>query len=921
MSRCNIRSLESPVSAESPVPGAPRPPWHARPAAAVLTALEAAAEGLSRSEAQRRLEQYGENRSRPPKRRSRLARLAAQFHNLLIYLLIVAAAVTAGLGHWIDTGVILGVVLINAAIGYIQEGKAENALDAIRSLLSPEAVVRRGGRRMTIPATGVVPGDIVYLQSGDKIAADVRLLDVRGLAVDESALTGESVPVDKDADPAPEGAPLGDRHGMAFAGTLVTAGQGMGVVVATGEQTELGRVTELLAGVETVTTPLLRRLNRLGRQLAAAILVLTVGTATAGVMLHGFSLVEMFLAAVGLAVAAIPEGLPAIVTITLALGVQRMAARKAIVRLLPAVETLGAVTVICSDKTGTLTRNEMTVRAVATAGHDYTVSGEGYRPAGAISGGPAEGDTVLEELARALGLCNDTAVDWSDPGRPRLSGDPMEAALLVLARKAGLDPEALQRECPRRDVVPFDSGHRYMATRNALPGGERLFVKGAPEAVLAMCARERRVDGEGPLDAAAWHRRAEAMAEAGQRLLAVATAPAGEHPLHRDRLEGLTLLGLVGIIDPPRAEAVAAVRACQEAGIRVKMITGDHAVTAGAVGRALGLRGSGRGVTGSELDAMEAAELDRTAREAAVFARVSPEHKLRLVESLQRAGEVVAMTGDGVNDAPALKRADVGVAMGGKGTDAAREAAEVVLADDNFATIEAAVREGRVIYDNIVKSILFILPTNAGQALMLVLAVLSGLTLPITPVQILWVNMITAVTLALALAFEPPEPGVMARPPRPPRSPLVPPGLWSRLALVAAVMVAASFGLFMLERAGGRELAEARTLAVNTLVLVELWYLFAARRLAAPTLSRDGLLGNRYVLGAAGLILVAQLAFTYAPPLQLLFDTRPLPAGDWLRAALVSLPVLLLVEAHKWWYRRQGAGASRAAAASVPASR
>ncbi|PWG61396.1 cation-translocating P-type ATPase [Spiribacter halobius] len=893
--------------------------WHAQTAEDVLHALETHRDGLSAAEVERRLERYGENRGRPPQRRSRLRRLAAQFHNLLIYLLIAAAAVTAGLGHWIDTGVILGVVLINAAIGYIQEGKAEHALEAIRSLLSPEAVVRRDGRRRTVAATTLVPGDIVYLQPGDKVAADLRLFAAKGLAVDESALTGESVPVDKGTEPVAADAALGDRTGMAFAGTLVTAGQGEGVVVATGEATELGRVTGMLARVEVVTTPLLRRLNRLGRQLAVVILGLAAATVLAGMALHGFDPVTLFLAAVGLAVAAIPEGLPAIVTITLALGVRRMAARNAIVRRLPAVETLGAVTVICSDKTGTLTRNEMTVRSVATASHDYRVSGEGYRREGAITGGEPQADRALAALVRALVLCNDTAVDHGDPDAPRVSGDPMEAALLVLAHKAGVDPDALQRQCPRTDIVPFDSEHRYMATRNRLPEGEQVLVKGAPEVILAMCERAQRSDGDAPLDSDAWHARAEAMAAEGQRLLAVAAAPARSHPLHRDHLQGLTLLGIVGIIDPPRSEAIEAVRACQSAGIRVKMITGDHGVTAAAIGRALGLAGSDRAaVTGRELDAMDDAAFARVAREAAVFARVSPEHKLRLVQALQAAGEVAAMTGDGVNDAPALKRADVGVAMGGKGTDAAREAAEVVLADDNFATIEAAVREGRVIYDNIVKSVLFILPTNAGQALMLVLAVLAGMTLPITPVQILWVNMITAVTLALALAFEPPEPGVMARPPRPPRAPLVPSGLWSRLALVALAMVAAAFGLFLLERSQGRDLAEARTLAVNTLVLVELWYLFAARRLRAPTFTRDGLLGNPYVLGAAGLIVAAQLAFTYLPVMQLLFDTRPLGAGDWLRAVLASLPALLLVEAHKWWYRRQpAAGPVRAAGVGV----
>ncbi|MEX0448588.1 HAD-IC family P-type ATPase [Spiribacter sp. 221] len=874
--------------------------WHALDAEEALSRLDASTAGLDAQEVRRRLAVYGENRQRPPRRRGGLARFASQFRNLLIYLLLVAALVTAALGHWIDTAVIVAVVLINAIIGTIQEGKAESALEAIRGLLAPEATVRRSGRRESIDAAGLVPGDILILEPGAKVTADVRLFSARGLAIDESALTGESVPVSKTTDPVPAQCGLGDRHSMGFAGTLVTAGEGLGVVVATGERTQLGQVTEMLAEVETLTTPLLRHLDRLGRQLALIIVSTGALTALAGILLHGFSIVEMFMAAVGLAVAAIPEGLPAIVTITLALGVQRLASRNAIVRRLPAVETLGAVTVICSDKTGTLTRNEMTVQELLLADGLHVLRDRA-----------APSDGAADALARAVALCSDAAVEPAGGERGRISGDPMEVALLALAESAGVDIEAYRSAHPRLDGIPFDSGHRYMATVNADDDGHRLIVKGAPEAVVPRCDRVLTGSGTAALDEAAWHRQAEHMAARGLRLLAVAerrldAGPADIH--HGDGPEGLVLIGLVAIIDPPRDEAIAAVAACQRAGIEVKMITGDHAVTAAAIGRQLGLATDERGVTGDDLDDLDEAAFRRTARQRSVFARVSPAHKLRLVEALQADDEVVAMTGDGVNDAPALKRADVGVAMGRGGTDAARESAEIVLADDNFATIEAAVHEGRVIYDNIVKSILFILPTNAAQALLLVVAVIAGLMLPVTPVQILWVNMITAVTLALALAFEPPEDAIMARPPRRTNASLIPEGLGWRVIIVAVAMLIGTLGLFLRELAAGRDLAEARTLAVNTLVLFEVWYLFSARRLRESALNRSGFFGNRTVLIAGAVILLAQLLFTYAPPMQLLFDTRPLGLAEWFLAIAVSLPIIAVAEGHKAWQRRAGVG-------------
>ena len=877
--------------------------WHALETDEVLEVLDTTLEGLTEAEAQARLQTYGENRQRPPEKRSRLMRFLAQFRNLLIYILLGAAVVTALLGHWIDTGAIVAVVLINALIGYIQEGKAENAMDAIRGLLAPQAVVRRGRRRRTIEAAGLVPGDILILEPGNKITADVRILSARGLEVDESPLTGESVPVEKAPASVPAGANLADQHSMAFAGTLVTRGEGVGVVAATGLVTQLGQVTEMLAEVEQVTTPLLRHLNQLSRKLAVLIVAGSILTALAGILLHGFSVLEMFMAAVGLAVAAIPQGLPAIVTITLAFGVQRLAARNAIVRRLPAVETLGAVTVICSDKTGTLTLNQMTVQEVLLADGPYRVDGHDADPAdssAAKQAPPAES----RPLAQAAALCCDASVYEQADGSKGISGDPMEAAILHFAASMGIDVEALRDAAPRETGIPFDSARRYMATVNSVEDDRKLVVKGAPEVVVPLCSSARTRTGDASLDEAAWHTSAEAMARRGLRLLAIAERSLGDDPVDLETSEGLSglvLLGLVAIIDPPRDEAISAVAACQRAGIRIKMITGDHAVTAAAIGRQIGLGEADRGVTGSDLDAMDAEAFSRVASDSAVFARVSPRHKLDLVSALQAKGEVVAMTGDGVNDAPALKRADVGVAMGQSGTDAARESSAVVLADDNFATLEAAVRQGRVIYDNIVKSILFILPTNAAEALLLVFAVLGGLQLPITPAQILWVNMITAVTLALALTLEPPERHVMRRSPRPTNAPLIPKTQRARIVLVAAVMVGGTLGVFLMERAGGRDLAEARTLALHTLVLFEMWFLLSARRLHASSLNWSGLLANPYVLLAGAATILAQLVLIYTPMMQFLFDTRPLGWRDWLLALGVSLPVIAVAEGHKAW--------------------
>ena len=888
------------------------PVWHAIETGAALRDLDSCREGLPETEALRRLERHGPNTLPAPRRHGPWRRFLLQFHNVLIYALLASALLTAWLGHWVDTAVILGVVLINALIGFFQEGRAEQAMDAIRRMLSPHAQVRRDGRRRELPAEALVPGDVVFLASGDKVPADLRLLEVNSLQIDESVLTGESQPVEKTQAPVAAASELGDRCCMAYSGTLVTYGQGVGLVAATGAATEIGRISALLAQVPALSTPLLRDIAVFSRWLTVAILSASGLLIAIGTLLHSYTLDEMFLAAVGLAVAAIPEGLPAIITITLAIGVQRMARRNAIVRRLPAVEALGSVTVICSDKTGTLTKNEMTVQSVLTADALFGVSGAGYRPHGGFSLDerevPAAQHPGLLDACRAALLCNDASLvsennDWV------LAGDPTEGALITLAMKAGLEQAGESATLPRTDAIPFESQHRFMATlHHDHQGRGTVFLKGAPERVLALCTLERQQGQDRPLQPQNWNPRMEALAASGMRLLAVATRREAEHRLDMGfgdvERGGFVLLAVMGIADPPREEAMRAVAACRAAGIRVKMITGDHAATAAAIGARLALAAQIHTVSGASLDALDDAELRALVMRTEVFARASPEHKLRLVQALQDCGEVVAMTGDGVNDAPALKRSDVGVAMGRKGTEAAKEAAGIVLADDNFASIVAAVEEGRTAYDNIRKSIAYILPTNGGEAGMLLVAVLMGITLPITAVQILWVNMVTEVTLSLTLAFEAPETDIMRRPPRRASEPLLSRWLVWRIVLVSVLLVLGSMGLFLWETQHGATLEVARTVALNTLVIGQIAYLFNCRRIVAPSLTWKGLEGSRYALLAAGVLAVLQLALTYLPAMQAAFGTAALDLAAWGRIVLFGVALVLLVEAEKWLSRR-----------------
>jgi len=877
---------------------------HAAPVGRVLAALGATAAGLDAAEAAARLVSHGPNSLPVAASRSALRRFLAQFDNLLIYVLLASAAVTVFLGHPVDTAVILAVVLANAIIGYVQEGRAEEAMAAIRTMLSPVASVLRGGARRAIAAADLVPGDIVLIEAGSKVPADLRLIEARGLLIEEAILTGESVPAEKRTRAVAARAPLGDRTSMAFSGTLVSAGQGRGVVVATGRDTEIGRISGMLSSVEVLTTPLVAQMAVLAKWVTILILLAAALLLAYGAIVRHYDFEELFMVVVGLSVAAIPEGLPAVLTVTLAIGVRAMARRNAIVRQLPAIETLGSVSVICTDKTGTLTRNEMTVATVATTEGDFTVTGDGRGFDGDIrsNGSPVDppSHATLLRIAEAAVICNDAVLLGKD-GSLTIDGDPMEGALIVFARKAGFGHE---HGWLRDDAIPFDARHRFMATLNRAADGRRFaFLKGAPERILGMCGTAMGPEGATrPLDADLWHRRAHAIADRGERVLGLAMKemPANQGALGFDYVEtGLVLLGLVGLIDPPRPEAVAAVAECRAAGIGVKMITGDHARTAAAIGRMVGLTNTDRVVTGSEIDAHDDAWLARVVRDVDVFARTSPEHKLRLVTALQSHGDVVAMTGDGVNDAPALKRADAGIAMGRKGSEVAKEAAELVLADDNFASIVAAVREGRTVYDNLKKVIGWTLPTNFGEAATIVAALLFGLTLPITAAQILWINLITAATLGIALAFEPTEANAMRRPPRSRDEPLVGGTLVWHIVLVAALFLAGVFGMFSHAIDRGYPVELARTIAVNTIVVMEVFHLFFVRNIYGTSLTSRAVVGTPAVWSAVVAVVVGQVAITYVPFLQGLFGTAAVPLVDGIAIVGVGVVLFAVLEIEK----------------------
>lgn len=882
--------------------------WHSLEADDTLQRLNSDRHrGLSAHEANGRVKRFGRNRLPPPRKRSALMRFLLQFHNILIYVMLVAAGTTAMLSDWVDTGVLLAAVVVNAVIGFIQEGKAEQAMDAIRSMLSLHTIVIRDGKRAEIQAENLVPGDIVVLASGDKVPADLRLIAGKGLRVNEAILTGESEAVEKMPSAVQDDAPLGERSCMLYSGTLVASGQGTGVVVETGVHTELGRISSMLDQVQATTTPLLRQIAGFGHWLALAIVLMSIATFAIGVLWHGHPPAEMFMMAVALAASAIPEGMPAIMTITLALGMRRMAKRKAIIRHLPAVETLGSVTVICSDKTGTLTRNEMTVQKIVTADHIFDVSGVGYAPDGAIllekSITTVDEHPELAEIARAAVLCNDAQLHRLPDESWQVTGDPTEGALLTLATKTGMDPSWERETVPRTDAIPFESEHRLMATlHHDHVGNGYIYVKGAPERILEMCAWQGRLQHQAELDGDYWRLCGKDLAAGGLRVLAIA-AKQSEGPKievnFSDLDEGFILLALIGIIDPPRDEAMAAVKICHSAGIRVKMITGDHVDTAQAIGSRLGIGQDRPALTGAEIEAIDDEQLRGVALEVDVFARASPEHKLRLVQALQASGQIVAMTGDGVNDAPALKRADVGVAMGLKGTEAAKEASDMVLADDNFATIGNAVYVGRGIYDNIRKFVLFMLPTNGGEALVVLAAILFELTLPLTPAQVLWINMVTSSTLGLALAFERPEKDIMHRKPRDPRESLLSWFFAWRVLMVSVLFMTGALGLFLWEMQRGASLETARTMAVSAVVGAEMFYLINSRYIYKSVLSFEGLFGNPYILAAIAVCAGLQILYTHAEPLQKLFGSTDLSLDEWLKVTLAGAFVFTVAELEK----------------------
>ncbi len=887
--------------------------WHHIESGAIAEKLSVdPTSGLSSHEAQQRLAHYGTNELKGKPSKSPIVLFLLQFNQPLLYILLIAGLIKALLGQWVNAGVIWGVTVINAIIGFVQESKAESAIAALASSVETDAMIRRDGKTIKVSSRDLVPGDVVLLTSGDKVPADLRLLHCRNFQVNESALTGESVAVEKragsDVQLLDEDTPLAERLNMAYAGSFVTVGQGEGVVIATGRNTETGRISKLMEENVSLTTPLTRKFDRFSKTLLYAILAVAAFTFVVGLG-YGNTPIAMFEAAVALAVSAIPEGLPAVVTITLAIGVSRMARHHAIVRKLPAVETLGSATVICSDKTGTLTENQMTVQTIFAGGHHYGLTGEGYTPRGELRDGEdrplsqQEMSLPLRQCLMAGMLCNDSELEqkehtWS------VVGDPTEGALLVAARKAGYTRPDLSQIYPRLDIMPFESEFQYMATlhRDTASGERQFFVKGSTEAVVARCERMQMADGpEVALDPDDIFLQAEHMASRGLRVLAFAIKSTTANQIdHGDIQSGLVFLGLQGMIDPPRAEAIAAVKACQTAGIQVKMITGDHRVTAAAIAERMGLSQQDEvlAYTGQDLADMDSHALANAVQDGSVFARVAPEQKLRLVEALQSRGHVVAMTGDGVNDAPALKQADIGIAMGRAGTEVAKEAADMILTDDNFASIEAAVEEGRTVFRNLMKAIAFILPVNGGESMTILLSVLIGRgdVLPILSLQVLWLNMVNSIAMTVPLAFEPKSYNLMNQEPRHPNEPLLSKHLLKRIALISVFNWILIFGMFEWVRQSTDDVDLARTMAIQALVAGRIIYLLSISQFWATIAAR--LRGMSIALGDATAIgygilaaVVLQFIFSQWSVMNFLFSTTPLNLGQLLLCVAVSLPM------------------------------
>lgn len=857
--------------------------------------------GLTGAEAEKRLSELGYNSLPQKKRVSPVIRFLKHFNDILIYVLFAAAIVTAFLEHYADTVIILIVAVVNAAIGFLQENKAEKALEDIKKLLSPKAHVLRDGKRQEIDAGELTIGDIVLLSPGDKIPADLRLIRTDNLKIEESTLTGESVPSEKSIDALAADTMLGDRVNMAFSSTTVSAGTGVGIVTAIGKDTEIGKINEMIAQVEEITTPLLRQTAKFGKTVSVVIVGISVLIYLFGYFFRDYESGELLMSVIGLAVAAIPEGLPAILSIILAIGVQNMAKRNAIVRYLPSVETLGSVSVICSDKTGTLTKNEMTVKTVEIKDGDFYISGTGYAPAGDVLDGDKKVDftsqPVLKELIDCFRICNESSLGRDAEGNWTVKGDPTEGALITLYEKADIDHVPAKRI----STIPFDSEYKYMATLVESETENIIYIKGAPDRLLHMAEKDKSQGIYTGFDKNYWENKISELAQKGQRIIGAAYKRVGkdiQRISHEDIHDGIVFLGLAGIIDPPREEATEAIRQCAEAGISVKMITGDHIDTAMAIGKEMGIGDGTKALQGKDLEGMTDKEFEVAACEYDVFARTSPEHKLKLVNALQSAGAVSAMTGDGVNDAPALKKADIGIAMGIKGTEVTKDAAAMVLADDNFSTIVAAVEEGRRVYDNLKKTILFILPTNGAESFLIIASILFGFMMPLTPIQILWVNMVTSVTVSLALAFEKIEPNAMKRPPRSPKTPLLSGYFIWRILFVSVLIGGGTLFLStrLIENGVNEELV--RSITLQTIVIAQMFHLFNSRTIRHFAFNKD-FFANKAVFVVCALLIVLQMSITYLPFMNNVFGTVPLKAYDWLYPVVLGVFVFVVVEIEK----------------------
>ena len=883
--------------------GKPEHPYYQQTVDDTLANINSTPDGLSSTEALARLQQYGENALPQKKGKPAWLRFLAHFNDVLIYVLLVAALLKLFMGHWVDMFVILGVAIINALIGHIQESNAEKSLQSIRNMLSSEAVVVRQGNHETIPTTALVPGDIVVIRAGDRIPADLRVIEAHNLRVEEAILTGESTVVEKNSDALSGELPLGDRYNLLYSGTTVSSGGGKGVVVATGGETELGHINQMMSDIEKHRTPLMVQMDKLGKTIFITILVMMVALFIFSLLFRDMPVSELVLSLISLAVAAVPEGLPAIISIILSLGVQAMARRKAIIRKLPTVETLGAMTVICSDKTGTLTMNEMTVKAVITADTIYRVEGDSYEPVGNIH--PVDDPTpvsvtqgsLLERYLRTIDLCNDSQLIKDEQGLWKITGGPTEGALKVLAAKVPLP--ALDTEM--RSKIPFDSQYKYMSTLYRLGDEEVILITGAPDVLFRLCQFQQTNDGLQPFDQPYWEGKIEEYAREGLRMVAAAWKPAreGQRELtHADLQDGVILLGIAGMMDPPRPEAITAIADCLQAGIRVKMITGDHPQTAMSIGQMLGIGNAASAITGRELEVMDDNQLSEAAQQYDIFARTSPEDKFRLVQALQSKQEVVGMTGDGVNDAPALKRADVGIAMGIKGTEVTKEAADMVLTDDNFATIARAVHEGRRVYDNLKKTILFVIPSNIAQALLIIIALLAGNLIPLTPVLILWMNMATSATLSFGLAFEAGEKDIMNRPPRKANLHVMDGYAIWRVIFVGLMIAISAFVLEAWLQPRGYSAEFIRTVLLQMLVTAQWFYMLNCRVNDGFSLSK-GLLENKGIWIVSGVLLALQLLIIYAPFMQMLFGTEALPFRYWVITFLIGFAMFMIVEIEK----------------------